>query len=45
MLCRWVLALSASLACAVACFGDQALSQNWIGEVKMGESKRFVQLH
>jgi len=44
MLCRWILVLSASLACAVACFGDQALSQNWVGELKIGDSKRFVQL-
>lgn len=44
MLCRWIIGLSASLACAVACFADQSLSQNWVGELKIGETKHFVQL-
>jgi len=44
MLCRWIIALSALLACAVACFPDQSLSQNWVGELKIGDTKRFVQL-
>ena len=44
MLCRWIIGLSASLACVVACFGDQSLSQNWVGELKIGETKHFVQL-
>ena len=44
MLCRWIIGLSASLVCAVACFGDQSLSQNWVGELKIGDTKRFVQL-
>ena len=44
MLSRWIIFLSASLACVIACFGDQSLSQSWIGELKIGDTKRFVQL-
>jgi uncharacterized protein len=44
MLCRWIIGLSVLIACVVACFGDQSLSQNWVGELKAGDAKHFVQL-
>ena len=44
MLCRWILGLSACLSCTVACFADKPLSQDWVGELKIGDTKHFVQL-
>jgi dienelactone hydrolase len=49
MLRRWIIGLSALLvstpACRTSLLGtDQPLSQNWVGELKIGEIKRFVQL-
>jgi uncharacterized protein len=49
MLRRWIIGLSALLVSAFASwpslFGtDQSLSRNWVGELKIGEIKHFVQL-
>ena len=48
MLRRWIIGLSALLVSAFACLPslgtDQSLSQSWVGELKIGEIKYFVQL-
>ncbi len=49
MLRRWIIGLSTLLVSAFACWPsllgtDQSLSQDWVGELKIGEIKHFVQL-
>jgi len=46
---RWIIAFSALLISAFACLPsllvtDQSLSENWVGELKIGEIKHLVQL-
>ena len=46
---RWIIGLSALLVSAFACLPsllgtDQSLSENWVGELKIGEIKHLVQL-
>ena len=49
MLRGWIIGLSALLVSAFACWPsllgkDESLSQDWVGELKLGEIKHFVQL-
>jgi alpha/beta superfamily hydrolase len=49
MFSRWIPGLLSFLLSAVACLpslsgADQSLSQSWVGELKIGEIKHFVQL-